>query len=65
MLVNAASYRVNLDAMRACLEAGCHYIDLGGLYRVTGRQLELSTPRSRRPVCSGCWEWDRAPERRT
>ena len=41
VLVNAASYRVNLDAMRACLEAGCHYLDLGGLYRVTGRQLEL------------------------
>lgn len=41
-LVNSASYRVNLDAMRACLEAGCHYLDLGGLYRLTGRQLELS-----------------------
>jgi lysine 6-dehydrogenase len=40
-LVNSASYRVNLDAMRACLEAGCHYLDLGGLYRMTGRQLEL------------------------
>ena len=41
VLVNCASYRVNLDAMRACLEAGCHYIDLGGLYWLTGRQLEL------------------------
>src|SRR5215211_1846002 len=41
VVVNAASYRVNLDAMRACLEAGCHYLDLGGLYHVTGRQLEL------------------------
>ncbi len=41
VLVNSASYRVNLDAMRACLDAGCHYIDLGGLYRVTGEQLEL------------------------
>jgi lysine 6-dehydrogenase len=40
-LVNAASYRVNLDAMRAALEAGCHYVDLGGLYKMTGRQLEL------------------------
>ena len=27
--------------MRACLAAGCHYIDLGGLYWLTGRQLEL------------------------
>ncbi|MFN8160210.1 MAG: saccharopine dehydrogenase NADP-binding domain-containing protein [Solirubrobacterales bacterium] len=41
LLVNSASYRVNLDAMGACLEAGCHYLDLGGLYRVTGEQLEL------------------------
>jgi lysine 6-dehydrogenase len=42
VLVNSASYRINLDAMRACLEAGCHYIDLGGLYWMTSRQLELS-----------------------
>ncbi len=41
LLINSASYRVNLDAMRACLEAGCHYLDLGGLYRVTGDQLAL------------------------
>ena len=41
VLVNSASYRVNLDAMRACLEADCHYLDLGGLYRVTGEQLLL------------------------
>ena len=41
VLVNSASYRVNLDAMRACLEAGCHYLDLGGLYQVTGEQLAL------------------------
>jgi lysine 6-dehydrogenase len=42
VLVNSASYRINLDAMRACIEADCHYIDLGGLYWLTGRQLELS-----------------------
>jgi lysine 6-dehydrogenase len=41
VLVNSASYRINLDAMRAALEAGCHYIDLGGLYWMTARQLEL------------------------
>jgi lysine 6-dehydrogenase len=41
VLVNCASYRVNLDAMRACLAAGCHYLDLGGLYWMTGSQLEL------------------------
>jgi lysine 6-dehydrogenase len=42
VLVNSASYRINLAAMEACLEAGCHYIDLGGLYHVARRQLELS-----------------------
>ncbi|MGH2924122.1 MAG: saccharopine dehydrogenase family protein [Solirubrobacterales bacterium] len=41
VLVNSAAYRVNLAAMEACLEAGCHYMDLGGLYHVTARQLEL------------------------
>lgn len=41
VLINAASYRINLDAMRACLDAGCHYLDLGGLYWMTGRQLAL------------------------
>jgi saccharopine dehydrogenase-like NADP-dependent oxidoreductase len=43
VLVNSASYRVNLDAMRACLTAGTHYVDLGGLYWMTGDQLGLST----------------------
>jgi saccharopine dehydrogenase (NAD+, L-lysine-forming) len=42
VLVNSASYRINLAAMRACLDAGCHYMDLGGLYHVTAEQLELS-----------------------
>lgn len=42
VLLNTASYRINLDAMRACLMAGCHYLDLGGLYRVTLEQLALS-----------------------
>jgi lysine 6-dehydrogenase len=41
VLVNSASYRVNLDAMAACLRAGCHYMDLGGLYWMTELQLEL------------------------
>jgi len=41
VLVNSASYRINLDAMRASLAAGCHYLDLGGLYWMTGRQLQL------------------------
>ncbi|HEY4828976.1 MAG TPA: saccharopine dehydrogenase NADP-binding domain-containing protein [Solirubrobacteraceae bacterium] len=42
VLLNTASYRINLEAMRACLKAGCNYLDLGGLYWMTGRQLEMS-----------------------
>lgn len=42
LLVNAAAYRVNLLAMDACLAAGCAYVDLGGLYHVTGDQLARS-----------------------
>jgi hypothetical protein len=41
VLVNAAGYRLNLEAMEAALAAGCHYVDLGGLYWMTARQLEL------------------------
>ena len=41
-LINSAAYRLNLDVMRACLQSGCHYLDLGGLYWVTRQQLELS-----------------------
>jgi saccharopine dehydrogenase-like NADP-dependent oxidoreductase len=42
VLVNSASYRINLEAMRACLAAGSSYLDLGGLYWMTQRQLALS-----------------------
>ncbi|MDX6669852.1 MAG: hypothetical protein QOI91_215 [Solirubrobacteraceae bacterium] len=42
MLVNAASFRINLLAMDACLAAGCSYVDLGGLYHLTGDQLARS-----------------------
>src|SRR2546423_320552 len=41
VVVNAARYRLNLHAMDACLEAGCSYVDLGGLYHMTSRQLAL------------------------
>jgi Saccharopine dehydrogenase NADP binding domain len=40
--VNCVDYRLNVDVMRACLPASTHYVDLGGLYHVTERQLELA-----------------------
>ena len=39
--VNCADYRLNLGVMRGALAAGAHYVDLGGLYHVTRRQLAL------------------------
>lgn len=39
--VNCVDYRLNLEVMRGCLAAGAHYADLGGLFHMTRRQLEL------------------------
>lgn len=41
-VINSVQYYFNLDVMKACLEAGSHYIDLGGLFHTTRRQLELN-----------------------
>jgi lysine 6-dehydrogenase len=41
VVLNTASYRVNLAAMEAALAAGAHYVDLGGLFYVTLEQLKL------------------------
>ena len=41
VLLNTASYRVNLDAMEVALAAGAHYVDLGGLFHVAREQLGL------------------------
>ncbi|UCC64829.1 MAG: saccharopine dehydrogenase NADP-binding domain-containing protein [Anaerolineae bacterium] len=40
-VINAVHYYFNLDVMRACLEAGTHYTDLGGLFHNTRKQLAL------------------------
>jgi hypothetical protein len=39
--VNCADYRLNAAVMRGALDAGTHYLDLGGLYHVTKLQLEF------------------------
>jgi saccharopine dehydrogenase (NAD+, L-lysine-forming) len=41
VVIHCAPYRLNLRVMQAALEAGCHYIDLGGLFHTTRRQLRL------------------------
>lgn len=40
--INAAQYDVNTSVMQACLLAGSHYLDLGGMFHMTRRQLEWS-----------------------
>lgn len=40
-VLNAVHYYFNLDVMRACLAAGTHYTDLGGLFHNTRKQLAL------------------------
>jgi saccharopine dehydrogenase (NAD+, L-lysine-forming) len=39
--VNSVQYYFNLQVMKACLEARAHYVDLGGLFHTTRKQLEL------------------------
>jgi lysine 6-dehydrogenase len=40
--LNATVYYTNLQVMAACLEAGVPYTDMGGLFHLTRKQLELS-----------------------
>jgi saccharopine dehydrogenase-like NADP-dependent oxidoreductase len=42
--LNATVYYFNLEIMDACLEAGTHYTDLGGLFHTTRKQLQLHEP---------------------
>lgn len=40
--LNATVYYMNLEVMEACLGAGVHYTDMGGLFHLTKKQLGLS-----------------------
>ena len=40
--MNGTVYYTNLPVMEACLSAGVHYTDMGGLFFTTHKQLELS-----------------------
>ncbi len=56
VVVNCSLYYYNLDAMKACLEAGCHYVDLGGLFHMTKRQLKLHNRKKKKKLLAvlGC-----------
>ncbi|MBK7746179.1 MAG: saccharopine dehydrogenase NADP-binding domain-containing protein [Candidatus Obscuribacter sp.] len=40
-VINSTPYYHNVNVMEAALKAGCHYVDLGGLFHVTKEQLKL------------------------
>lgn len=48
VLVNCAPYPMNPMVMEAALDACCHYLDLGGLFHTTRRQLEYDAAFRRR-----------------
>lgn len=41
--LNATLYYTNLEVMQACLQAGVHYTDMGGLFHTTRKQLEYDS----------------------
>lgn len=41
VVINSTQYYFNLEVMRAALQAGVHYIDLGGLFHMTRKQVTL------------------------
>jgi saccharopine dehydrogenase-like NADP-dependent oxidoreductase len=43
-LINATSHHFNLAAMDLALDIGAHYVDLGGLFHVTRKQLACDAP---------------------
>lgn len=40
-VINCSPYVFNIKVMEAALQAGCNYLDLGGLFHVTRKQMEL------------------------
>jgi saccharopine dehydrogenase (NAD+, L-lysine-forming) len=42
VVIASLPYRFNLEAMRGALAAGAHFVDLGGLFHMTRRQLALA-----------------------
>ena len=42
VVINSTWYQFNLLVMEAAIQAGIHYVDLGGLYHMTVKQLRLN-----------------------
>lgn len=39
--INCTQYNLNISVMKACIKAECNYVDLGGLYHMTLKQISL------------------------
>lgn len=42
VVLNSTVYYSNLKVMKACLDSGTHYVDLGGLFHVAKKQLKMT-----------------------
>ncbi len=42
-VINTVWYELNLHVMKSAIQAGIHYVDLGGLYHMTLKQLKLAS----------------------
>ena len=51
VVVNCTWYELNLLVMEAAIKAGIHYLDLGGLYHMTRKQLEMDEAAKDADVC--------------
>jgi lysine 6-dehydrogenase len=43
VLINATWYEYNIQVMKAAIEANIHYLDMGGLFHVTRKQMEMDS----------------------
>ena len=42
VIINSAQYQLNLEVMELALAVKAHYVDLGGLFHITYKQMELN-----------------------
>ena len=56
VVINATNYYYNLDVMKGVLKAGVDYVDLGGLYHITKKQLRLHSAFKKKGITAilGC-----------
>lgn len=56
VVINATQYITNLQVMEAALSAGVNYVDLGGLFHITKKQLKLDSSFKKKNILAvvGC-----------